>query len=249
MKLKKGVAVLLLLAFVCLSPGYSKMAETAGKMKAPVTLVLDAGHGGMAGGAIGSDGTKEQKINLDIVKAMEEEAGNYGMQVVLTRGTEDGLVEEDAGKWTKVGDLKVRRKVIEETSPDMTISVHLNSFPSDTSVHGAQVFYPKEAESVLQEESKEIAEKIQDSLKEKLGDGADRIVLPKSGMYLFREAEHPMILVECGFLSNPEDLGNLKTQGYQQKIAEGIIGAVAEYFHLSVQKNKRTKVVDSRTNP
>ena len=64
-----------------------------------------------------------------------------------------------------------------------------------------------------------------------------------------KHVEIPISIVECGFLSNPEDLGNLKTQGYQQKIAEGIIGAVAEYFHLSVQKNKRTKVVDSRTNP
>ena len=91
----------------------------------------------------------------------------------------------------------------------------------------------------------ESAEKIQVSLKEQLGDGADRIVLPKSGMYLFRNADHPMILVECGFLSNPEDLGNLKNPTYQQKIAE----VMAEYYNLSLPKNGRTKIVDSRTNP
>ncbi|MCI9639940.1 N-acetylmuramoyl-L-alanine amidase [Anaerovoracaceae bacterium 41-7] len=249
MRVKKGVMVLLLLAFVCFSPSYSKVVETAGKMEPQVILVLDAGHGGMDGGAIGGDGTKEQKINLDIVKALQEEAENYGMQIILTRATEDGLIAEGTEKWTKVGDLKARKEVIEAASPTLTISIHLNSFPSDSSVHGAQVFYPKEVETSLMEDSKEIAEKIQESLKEELGDGADRIVLPKSGMYLFRNADHPMILVECGFLSNPEDLGNLKNPTYQQKIAEGIISAVAEYYNLSLSKNGRTKIVDSRTNP
>ena len=118
------------------------------------------------------------------------------MQIILTRATEDGLIAEGTEKWTKVGDLKARKEVIEAASPTLTISIHLNSFPSDSSVHGAQVFYPKEVETSLMEDSKEIAEKIQESLKEQLGDGADRIVLPKSGMYLFRNADHPMILVE-----------------------------------------------------
>ena len=78
------------------------------------------------------------------------------------------------------------------------------------------------------EDSKEIAEKIQESLKEQLGDGADRIVLPKSGMYLFRNADHPMILVECGFLSNAEEAALLSTDVYQRKIAIALAGA---YFN------------------
>ncbi len=249
MKFKKGMVAVLLLTCVCLAPSYSQVLTTASKITAPsMKLVLDAGHGGMDGGAQGADGTKEQKINLEIVKALQKEAARYGVKVILTRETEEGLMPEDAGKWTKVGDLKERRQVIEETKPDLTISIHLNSFISDTSVHGAQVFYPKEGEQALQEDSKALAEAIQDALKEELGDGADRIVLQKSGMYLFRDAKHPMILVECGFLSNPGDLGNLKTAAYQQKIAEGIMSAVAETYGLTLPKNERTKVVDSRTD-
>ncbi len=249
MKLKKIIIALLILGCVCSIPGYRQITETAARLSSPMTMVIDAGHGGMDGGAAGADGTTEQKINLDIAKALQAEAKKYGISAVLTRESEDGLYEEEnGGKWSKVGDMRQRKRIIEEEDPDLVVSIHLNSFISDTSVHGAQVFYPKEGESSLVDENKALAEKVQAALKEELGEGADRIILPKSGMYLFENAKRNMLLAECGFLSNPDDLANLKTQQYQQKIASAVMEGIAEFYGLTPQEKKRTKVIDSRTD-
>ncbi len=239
---------MLLIGCVCCIPGYRQITETAAKLSASKTILIDAGHGGMDGGAVGSDGTKEQQINLNIAKALGKEAEKYGLRVVFTRENEDGLYEEDSGKWSKVGDLKERKRIIEETNPDLVVSIHLNSFISDTNVHGAQVFFPKEGDKTLMEENKELAEAVQGALKEQIREGADRIVLSKEGMYLFRNTERHMILVECGFLSNPEDLGNLKTERYQEKIAAGIMNGIAEYYGLKMPETEKKQVIDSRTN-
>ncbi len=247
MKLKKTVIGLLLIGFVCAVPGYQQVVRTAARLSVPLTMVIDAGHGGMDGGASASDGTKEQQINLNIAKALKTEAERYGVKVILTRETEEGLYQENDGIWSKVGDMKQRRQIIEETEPDLTISIHLNSFLSDSTVHGAQVFYPDNEPEELEEENKLLAEEIQTALKEDLGENADRIVLQKSGFYLFQNANHPMILVECGFLSNPDDLQNLKMTSYQQKLAAAIMKAAADHYDLKEEKEVKGNVVDSRT--
>lgn len=247
MKLKKTVIGLLLIGFVCAVPGYHQVVRTAARLSAPLTMVIDAGHGGMDGGASASDGTKEQQINLSIAKALRKEAERYGVRVILTRKTEEGLYQDSDGVWSKVGDMRQRRQIIEETAPDLTVSIHLNSFLSDSTVHGAQVFYPDNEPEELKEENKQLAEEIQTALKENLGKNADRIVLQKSGFYLFQNANHPMILVECGFLSNSDDLQNLKTASYQQELAEAIMKAVASHYDLKEQKAEQKDVVDSRT--
>lgn len=247
MKLKKTVIVLLFIGFVCAVPGYHQVLRTAAQLSPPLTMVIDAGHGGMDGGASASDGTKEQQINLSIAKALKTEAERYGIKVILTRKTEEGLYQNSEGVWSKVGDMRQRRKIIEETKPDLTISIHLNSFLSDSSVHGSQVFYPENENEELKEENKLLAEEIQTALKEKLGKNADRIVLQKSGFYLFQNPNHPMILVECGFLSNPEDLVNLKTPSYQKELAASIMKATAQHFNLKLPKAEKREVVDSRT--
>lgn len=142
MKLKKIVIVLLLLGFVCSVPGYRQIVETAGRLTYSLTLVVDAGHGGMDGGAQAADGTTEQQINLKIAEAIEKEAEKYDIKTVLTRKSESGLYEEGKqdGKWTKMGDMRERKRIIEETRPDVTVSIHLNSYTADTSVCGPQVF-------------------------------------------------------------------------------------------------------------
>ena len=152
-----------------------------------MTMVIDAGHGGMDGGAAGADGTTEQKINLDIAKALQAEAKKYGISAVLTRESEDGLYEEEnGGKWSKVGDMRQRKRIIEEEDPDLVVSIHLNSFISDTSVHGAQVFYPKEGESSLVDENKALAEKVQAALKEELGEEPTASYYPKAACICLR---------------------------------------------------------------
>ena len=248
MKLKKIVITLLILGCIFSIPGYRQVIKIAANLSSPMTLVIDAGHGGMDGGAVSADGTSEEKINLEIAKALRREAARYGITVVMTRETEEGLYEEGAStdKWTKVGDLKERKRIIEEAGADLTVSIHLNNFLSDTSVHGAQVFYPKGALPEILDENKLLAEEIQESLKTSLANDADRIVLPKDDIYLFRNADHPMILIECGFLSNPQDLSNLKRAEYQQSLAGAVMKAIATHYKIPLSE-KKTRVIDSRT--
>ena len=250
MKFKKIVIALLLIGLISAVPGYRQIVETAARIQAPMTLVIDAGHGGPDSGASAADGTGEQQINLAVAQALKKEAEQYGVRVVMTRTSEEGLYEngEQGGAWSKLGDMKERRRIIDEAKPDLTVSIHLNSFLADTSVHGAQVFYPKGAAEEQGEDNKLLAEEIQSALKAELADGANRIVLPKDGIYLFRRADHPMILVECGFLSNPGDLENLKSRKYQQRIADAVMKAVAQHYGLEVPKTRKMYVIDSRTD-
>ncbi|MGN0659750.1 MAG: N-acetylmuramoyl-L-alanine amidase [Emergencia sp.] len=250
MKIKSGIIMVLLL-LVCLAatPAGDKAAETAAKLAAPMTLVIDAGHGGMDSGASSAQGVTEKDINLAIAKALGKEAEKYGIRVIMTREDEDGLYSQSGtgGKWSKVEDLQERKRIIEEADPDLVISIHLNSFISDTGVRGAQVFYAKGQSTEQTEEGKVLAEKIQDELNVKVNEGKDRIVLPKSDIYLFRDAKQPMILIECGFLSNPEDAAALQTEVHQKKTAECILAAVAENYGLKRVSTKKFRVISSRT--
>lgn len=233
MKKKITVAVTaVLLLTVCAFAGHDVALTMEAKEHQPLTLVIDAGHGGMDPGASAPDGTSEREINLSVTEKLRESAENAGIKVVLTREDSLGLIPDDSGgKWSKLGDLNVRRDIIEETQPDVVLSIHLNSYTADSSVRGAQVFYAEEA-------SKSLAEAIQESIKTGVDDGTGRIALAKKDMYLFQrktgadeetgQNERKMILVECGFLSNPQDLANLKTEIHQQKIADSILYAVTK---------------------
>ena len=249
MKLKKLVIVLLLLGFVCSVPGYRQIVETAGRLTHSLTMVVDAGHGGMDGGAQAADGTTEQQINLKIAEAIEKEAEKYDIKTVLTRKSESGLYEEGKqdGKWTKMGDMRERKRIIEETRPDVTVSIHLNSYTADTSVCGPQVFYSEEGRKELVAGNRGLAEQVRQSLRETLGERADRAVMSKSDIYLFRNIDEHMILIECGFLSNPAEAADLKREEYQRKIASSVVNAVCEYFNIPCKKTEKREVVDSRT--
>lgn len=249
MKLKKIMIVLLIFGFVCSVPGYRQIVETAGRLTHSLTLVVDAGHGGMDGGAQAADGTTEQQINLKIAEAIKKEAEQHNIKTVLTRTSEGGLYEEGKqdGKWSKMGDMRERKRIIEETDPDVAISVHLNSYTADTSVCGPQVFYPEEGRKELVAQNRGLAEQVRQSLRETLGEKADRAVMSKSGIYLFRNIDEHMILIECGFLSNPTEAADLKGEEYQRKIASSVVNAVCEYFNIPCKKTEKREVVDSRT--
>lgn len=250
LKIKKFVLGVLIILCICAMPGYRQALQIAAKLSVPMTLVIDPGHGGPDSGAVASDGTVEKNINLAISKALKKEAEKYGVRVVLTRDSDAGLYGEDnsSGRWLKLGDLKERKRIIDEAAPDLMISIHLNSFQQDSKVRGAQVFYPKNGTEEVSEENKSMAEKIQKSLTAGINDGTDRIVLPKSDIYLFKNVDSNMVLVECGFLSNPEDLANLKSEAFQQKLAKCIMDAIADQYSLKIQKSHTNKVIASRTN-
>lgn len=213
-------------------------------------IVIDAGHGGMDGGASSTDGISEKDINLAIARCLEAEAAQYPVEVIMTRTDDRGLYTDDARpiRAKKREDLQRRKELMEGEAVTLGISIHLNSFPQDARVYGAQVFYPKEARtgtdvSQVCAQSKQYAESIQKRLETNISDGRERSAMAKSDILLFAQVQHPMVLVECGFLSNPDECARLETPAYQQLLAGAIWEGVNEI--LCLEKNKNVTVIDS----
>ena len=140
----------------------------------------------------------------------------------MTREGDDGLYDDysTASGWTKVGDMKARRMIMDDSKPQLVVSIHLNSFFSDESVHGAQIFYPTNGSPETVAKNETLARTVKELLKTELPNAGDRIILPKKDMFIFREAAFDGLLVECGFLSNPDDLNMLKDEEYQKRLEE-----------------------------
>lgn len=220
-------------------------------------IVIDAGHGGMDGGATAADGTEEKDINLKIAKALAAIIQEYPVELVMTRNDDTGLYTDDERsiKEKKREDLKNRKKLMESEGVLLGISIHLNSFPQDEKVFGAQVFYPqqkseetsvrnaKETEENLHALSKDFAEAVQKSLEINIDDGRERTAMMKNDILIFKNTETNMILAECGFLSNPDEANRLKTAEYQQLIAEAIWEGINEI--LCMKKTEKVKIIDS----
>lgn len=185
------------------------------------TVVVDAGHGGIDGGVVGStSGVKESEINLAIAKSLKHFLERNGYDVVMTRENSDGLYGLTS-KNKKLRDMEARRDIIKEAKPDLVISVHQNYYPL-SSVRGAQVFYSADSEI-----SKQIADSMQGTLNTALGN--DRIA--KTGdYYIVNCTDFPSVIVECGFLSNPEEEKLLVTAAYQEKVAYSVFSAVHSIF-------------------
>ena len=184
---------------------------------AKMSIVLDAGHGGRDKGASSKSGTNERDINLAITLFLKEELEKAGHTVTLTRTDEWSLADPEA-KNQKMSDLRARHKIIEDTKPDLVISIHLNKFPRDPSVDGLQCFYQKGGTA---------GEKFANAIQEHLNKsplGFDRVA--KAGDYYILETPYPSVLIECGFLSNPDEEAKLKTPEYQRELAKHIAEAV-----------------------
>ena len=191
----------------------------------PVTnkvVVLDPGHGGADPGAVGYSGTTEKNINLDIVLKLQAFLEQSGCIVQLTRAIDEST--NDTEKFSKFSDLQNRKKTIDESKADAYISIHLNSFPQKQ-YKGVQSFFPRNSEN-----SKEFAKSIQKELKVNLGINDNREALPIGNVYLMRNVKIPSAIVECGFLSNPEEEVKLSSQDYRRKIAWGIYLGIMKYF-------------------
>lgn len=225
--------------------------ENEGTDKRPV-IVIDAGHGGIDAGASGEDGTSEKDINLAIALKLKEAIEKYPVDVVLTREDGEELLEGyDGNGGRKRYDMENRKKIIDENEPVLTVSIHLNSFPSDGSVCGAQVFYPKNHDKRTEEQtgeqtSKVFADSVQRSRAEAVSGSETKEALTKNDIFLFQQIDSPIILVECGFLSNAEERENLETAEYQEKLAEAIWDGINEI--LCLKKQKENQIVDSANN-
>lgn len=185
-------------------------------------IVLDAGHGGFDPGKVGVNGAKEKEINLQIANVLKEYLEAAGFTVEMTRTTDDGLYSEnDANK--KSVDMKARVKIMEEKQPAFAVSIHQNSFTQESSF-GAQVFY-----YTASEKGKALAEVLQRTIKEVIADGNHREAKANDSYYLLKKSPCPMVIVECGFLSNSREAELLVTSEYQDKMAWAVCLGIVEY--------------------
>lgn len=204
-------------------------------------LIIDPGHGGEDGGAVGEDGTVEADINLEIALKAAEYAELLGWEVTLTR-CEDISIHDEAAqtlRQKKVSDLKNRVSLCEQFDAAVLVSIHQNSMPTAKSVCGAQVFYNPVAGS------EELAQAIQEGLNGTINsDHPKSIKSIGDSSYLMKNAPCPSVLVECGFLSNSYECSLLRTQEYQKKLAIVIINSVLHQLESEISPSQiRTDVL------
>lgn len=189
------------------------------------TLVIDAGHGGEDGGAVASNGTTESSINLDIALRLEALAEFWGIPAVMTRTTEDIPYPESAETLSakKKADQNARIELIQNLPGAVLISIHQNYYPS-AAPWGIQVFYGKVTGG------DELGEIVQKNLTAQLSPENRRVAAPiDENIYLMRKVSCPAILVECGFLSNQDELAKLETENYRLKLATVIFASYQQY--------------------
>ena len=224
-----GLLLLLLAAFGFALRGGARMVSanrvlTDKTEKKKPCVVIDAGHGGADPGKVGVDGSLEKDINLKIAKKLALFLTAADVDVVLTREDDAGLYDENVSN-KKVQDMKNRVALIEEKKPALTVSIHQNSYHEEY-VHGAQVFYYEGSQ-----ESKEIAERMQRVLAEQIDPDNARQAKANSSYYLLKKTSSPIVIVECGFLSNYEEAQKLSSEVYQEKTAWAIHLAILNYLN------------------
>ena len=197
--------------------------ETSSIPSASHTIIIDAGHGLPDGGAIGSDGTNEESINLAISLKLQKMLESTGANVILTRSDENGIYDRNS-KNKKRSDLINRTKIGNTSNSDIFISIHLNKIDLEN-CFGWQTFYQTQNEN-----SKKLATYIQENLNQSINKNNKRTILPLSGKYIMDNTKIPTVTVECGFLSNSQELNNLKTSEYQDILAWGIYEGIIDYF-------------------
>ncbi len=188
-------------------------------------VILDAGHGGEDGGAVSADGVPESGINLQITRRLADLLTFMGCSVKLTREGEEAVYSPDAAtlREKKVSDLRNRVAMINDQESAFVISIHQNSLPGHPKVHGAKVFY-NGVVTALQ------AGTVIQAAMNRAVNGEDRPVTPIDGsIYLMKESRHPAVLVECGFMSNPEESKHLQESPYQCLLAVAIAAGYGQF--------------------
>lgn len=187
-------------------------------------VVLDAGHGGEDPGKVGNGNIYEKDINLAITGYVKNYLEMNDYQVVLTRQGDESLGTTAKG-FDKNADMRERLSAIEEAGADIGVSIHQNSF-TEPGVEGAQVFFYQSSS-----EGKELAESIQKSLWQRLAGRKKREIKSDNSYYILKNSTIPMVIVECGFLSNPEELQLLQQEEYQKQVAWAIYMGIENFLH------------------
>ncbi len=219
-----GILTLLtLIAIILVITVNSKTKFAVGEVRLNVDVILDAGHGGMDGGAVSADGVCEAPITLAIAQKSQAIFGFCGKTALMTRNDENSLDyrAESSARENKNADLSGRLAVSKQYSGCPFLSIHLNQFPQ-AKYSGAQVFYNSEGQL--------LAQALQDSLRAVLEPNNDRVCKPApEGVFLMKNITAPAVTIECGFLSNPEECAKLQQDQYQTKIALAIVSGYETY--------------------
>lgn len=217
-KIELILVMLTLAGLVMVSKKLEKYVNSDKVEKKEYTVVLDAGHGSSDSGKVGINGVLEKDINLSISKETKKHLEKKGIRVVMTRDKDESLAEGENGN-RKVQDMKARVKRINDTKPNLAVSIHQNSYHEE-SIHGAQVFYYEHSES-----GEKDARILQEALLAVDPDNT-RQVKANTTYYLLKRTEVPILIVECGFLSNQEEAEKLASEDYQKEIAKAIANGI-----------------------
>lgn len=229
---KKRITIIMLSIFVSVFIFIftTEIKTTVPTISLPIsgkTIVIDAGHGKPDEGAESSTGTTEAAINLKIALKLQNLLEQSGTTVILTRSDENAIYNIDSKtlKQKKISDIHNRVKIGNESSADIFVSIHLNKIP-ESQYDGWQTFY-KEGSS----EGQKLAVAIQNNLNNSIQKENNRIAKTIDNIYIINHVEIPITIVECGFLSNPEEEKQLLEDKYQDKLAWGIYNGIIEYFY------------------
>ena len=222
MKRKKHIIVMITAIMICFvfmivvnQPDYVDVTNENGNNSDKI-IVLDAGQGGEDGGAVSSSGVVESDINLQFTQKLKYILSLNGYEIVMTREDDSDLADKsiDTISGRKKSDMHRRLDIYNSDIRNVAISIHQNIFPAD-SCKGTQVFYSTQVPA-----GKILADNITDTVKKYLQPENQRLSKPTSGsIFLLDNAKIPAVIVECGFLSNSEEVKLLCDRDYQRKFS------------------------------
>lgn len=226
MKAAAGMLAVIMLIILCqiLSlklekriDNYNRAKETF-KISGDALIILDAGHGGLDSGKIGINDQEEKDINLKIALKIKKLLEEQGISVMMTRSADERLSE------TQTEDLKARTEIMNRSNAALAVSIHQNSF-RDSSVSGAQVFYYPDSD-----EGRKAADAIQEELNDMQPDNRKE-VKANDTYYILKNTEIPVVIVECGFLSNYTEAEKLADDSYQSVVAGSVVRGILQYIN------------------
>lgn len=230
---KKRIVLLASLLIAVVAIGIFQMSlkeETIETVALPVSnkvIVIDAGHGNPDGGAVSKNGISEADINLKIALKLQNLLEQSGATVILTRSDENGIYDANKTKLKeqKVSDIKNRVKIGNSSSADIFVSIHLNKIPQ-SQYSGWQTFFKNGSE-----QGEKLATSIQENLNKTIEKENNRVPMKLDNVYIVKNVEIPLTIVECGFLSNEAEERKLQEDDYQDKLAWGIYNGIINYFY------------------
>jgi N-acetylmuramoyl-L-alanine amidase len=203
----------------------------------PITIVIDPGHGGRDPGKVGVNNALEKDVNLSISLKLKNLLEQNDIKVIMTREEDIGLYSEgDSNK--KRADLNARVNIIKDNEADLAISIHQNSFTEEY-VKGAQVFFHSESQ-----QGKQLAEIMQAQIIKTIADDNHRKAKPNSNYYMLTKTECPLVIVECGYMSNIREAALLVNEEYQEKMAYAIHLGILRYINRSGIKKQLLKAME-----